>query len=71
MDTLAGNKWFSKLDVNADYWQIKIKSEDREKLPLLQNMVFLNSQELGLVYEMLQPHLPEQFIWFYIGFTGI
>lgn len=29
--SLAGNKWFSKLDVNAVYWQIKIKSEDREK----------------------------------------
>ena len=31
MDTLAENKWFSKLDANAAYWQIKIKSEDRKK----------------------------------------
>ena len=53
MDTLAENKWISKLDANVAYWQIKTKSEDRKKLPLLQNMVFLNSQEWGLVYEML------------------
>ena len=31
LDTLAGNQWFSKLDANAAYWQIKIHLEDRKK----------------------------------------
>jgi hypothetical protein len=31
MDTLSGNRWFSKLDANAAYWQIKIAPEDRKK----------------------------------------
>ena len=28
LDTLAGNQWFSKLNANAAYWQIKIHPED-------------------------------------------
>lgn len=31
LDTLAGNLWFSKLDANAAYWQIKVNPEDRKK----------------------------------------
>ena len=31
LDTLAGNVWYSKLDANSAYWQIKIKPEDRKK----------------------------------------
>ncbi|XP_061175911.1 uncharacterized protein LOC133184852 [Saccostrea echinata] len=31
MDKLAGNRWISKLDANAAYWQIKIAPEDRKK----------------------------------------
>ena len=31
LDTRAGNQWFSKLDANAAYWQIKIHPEDRKK----------------------------------------
>lgn len=31
LDTLAGNEWFSKLDANSAYWQIKVKEEDRPK----------------------------------------
>ncbi|XP_062589436.1 uncharacterized protein LOC134251086 [Saccostrea cucullata] len=31
MDTLAGNRWFSKLDANAAYCQVKIAPEDRKK----------------------------------------
>ena len=29
LDTLAGSVWFSKLDANSAYWQVKIKDEDR------------------------------------------
>ena len=28
LDTLAGNVWYSKLDANSAYWQVKIKPED-------------------------------------------
>jgi RNA:NAD 2'-phosphotransferase (TPT1/KptA family) len=31
IDTLAGNTWFSKLDANQAYWQIKIHEADAKK----------------------------------------
>jgi hypothetical protein len=31
LDTLAGNVWYSKLDANSTYWQVKIKPEDCSK----------------------------------------
>lgn len=31
MDTLVGKHWFSKLDTNAAYWQVKIHPEDQKK----------------------------------------
>ena len=31
LDTLSGNVWFSKLDANSAYWQVRLKEEDREK----------------------------------------
>lgn len=31
MDTLSGNEWFSKLDANSAYYQIKRKESDRDK----------------------------------------
>jgi transposase InsO family protein len=35
LDTLAGSLWFSKLDANSAYWQIKIKDEDCKKTAFL------------------------------------
>ena len=31
LDTLAGNTWFSTLDMNSGYWQIEIDEKDRHK----------------------------------------
>lgn len=31
IDTLSGNEWFSKLDANSTYYQIKVKDSDKEK----------------------------------------
>jgi hypothetical protein len=31
LDTLSGHVWFSKLDANSAYWQVKVKDEDRKK----------------------------------------
>ena len=31
LDTLSGNEWFSKLDANNAYYQMSVKSEDRQK----------------------------------------
>jgi len=31
LDRLAGNSWFSSLDLKSDYWQVRIRPEDREK----------------------------------------
>ena len=39
LDTLAGNVWYSKLDANSAYWQVKIKPEDCSKT-VLQNGLY-------------------------------
>ncbi|VDH93238.1 Hypothetical predicted protein [Mytilus galloprovincialis] len=31
LDTLAENEWFSKLDANSAYYQVKVKDSDKEK----------------------------------------
>jgi hypothetical protein len=31
VSTLAGSKWFSKLDLNHGFWQINIREQDKEK----------------------------------------
>lgn len=31
LDQMSGNSWFSSLDLKSGYWQIKVRSEDREK----------------------------------------
>jgi len=31
LDCLAGNSWFSSLDLKSGYWQVKIRPEDKEK----------------------------------------
>ena len=31
LDTLAGSKWFSTLDLLSGYWQVEIKEDDRPK----------------------------------------
>ena len=31
LDTLSGSKWFSKLDANSAYWQVRIQDQDRQK----------------------------------------
>ena len=35
IDTLAGNKYFSKLDANSEYWQVRIRKEDQKKTAFL------------------------------------
>ncbi|XP_052762346.1 uncharacterized protein LOC128204991 [Mya arenaria] len=35
LDTLAGSVWFSKLDANCAYWQVKISEADRKKTAFL------------------------------------
>ncbi|MEX1352018.1 MAG: pol polyprotein, partial [Desulfobacterales bacterium] len=35
IDTLSGNVWFSKLDANSAYWQVRINEEDRKKTAFL------------------------------------
>ena len=50
MDTLAGNNWFSKLDANSAYWQIKIEPEDRCKTAFITKYGLFNfiSMPFGL-----------------------
>jgi len=32
LDQLSGNAWFTTLDLKSDYWQIKIRLEDKGKM---------------------------------------
>jgi len=32
LDRLAGNSWFSFLDLKSDYWQVRIRPKDKEKI---------------------------------------
>ena len=34
LDTLAGAKWFSTLDMVSGYWQVEVADEDKEKTAL-------------------------------------
>ncbi|GFX22406.1 RNA-directed DNA polymerase homolog [Trichonephila clavipes] len=31
LDTLAGNTWFSTLDLKSGYWQVELHPDDKEK----------------------------------------
>jgi len=31
LDRLSGNSWFTTLDLKSGYWQIKLRSQDKEK----------------------------------------
>lgn len=35
LDTLSGSTWFSKLDANNAYWQVKVEESDRMKSAFL------------------------------------
>ena len=35
LDTLAGVKWFSTLDLKSGYWQVEVCKDDREKTAFL------------------------------------
>jgi len=47
LDTLAGNTWFSKLDANSAYWQVKVKEEDRIKTAFLTTFGLFEHVKMG------------------------
>ena len=49
LNTLAGSKWSSTLDLLSGYWQVAMNEEDWEKRPLQQEMLQCNA------YAMHQP----------------
>ena len=42
LDTLAGSKWFSTLDLISGYWQVEVDPEDQEKTAFCTPNGFLN-----------------------------
>jgi hypothetical protein len=40
LDILAGNVWYSKLDANSAYWQLKIKPEDYSKTAFITKYMY-------------------------------
>ena len=47
LKTLSGNMWFSKLDANSAYWQVKIK-EDRKKTAFITKYGLFKHVRMGL-----------------------
>jgi transposase InsO family protein len=47
LDTLAGSVWFSKLDANSAYWQIKLKEEDCKKTAFLTKYGLFEHVKMG------------------------
>ena len=47
LDTLAGLVWFSKLDANSAYWQVKIKEEDRKKTAFITKYRLFEHVKMG------------------------
>ena len=49
LETLSGNMWFSKLDANSAYWQVKIKEEDRKKTAFTTKYGLFEHVRMGFV----------------------
>ncbi|XP_076440974.1 uncharacterized protein LOC143280226 [Babylonia areolata] len=47
LDTLAGHTWFSKLDANSAYWQVRIKESDRKKTAFLTKFGLFEHVRMG------------------------
>ena len=47
LDTLAGSVWFSTLDANSAYWQVKIKDEDRKKTAFITKYGLFEHVKMG------------------------
>ena len=47
LDTLAGNMWFSTLDANSAYWQVKVKEGDRNKTGFLSKFGVFEHIKMG------------------------
>jgi hypothetical protein len=50
LDTLAGAKWFSTLDLKSGYWQVEVHPDDKEK-----NSVLHRSSIMALYSQALWP----------------
>ena len=47
LDTLAGNIWFSKLDANSAYWQIRVDKEDQGKTAFITRYGLYEFERMG------------------------
>ena len=47
LDTLSGSKWFSKLDANSAYWQVKIAKADQHKTAFITKYGLFEFARLG------------------------
>ncbi len=47
LDTLAGSVWFSKLDANSAYWQIKVKADDQRKTAFITKYGLYENCKMG------------------------
>jgi hypothetical protein len=56
LDTLAGAKWFSTLDLKSGYWQVELHPQDKEKRHFPLDKGCGNSRLYPSDFVTLQPH---------------
>ena len=55
LDTLAGSRWFSTLDLKSGYWQVEVAPEHRQKTAFLHTEGLYEFNVMPLNCAMHQP----------------
>ena len=64
LDTLAGSRWFSTLDLKSGYWQVEVHKDDREKTAFCTHEGLYQFNVMLLDFAMHQQRFKGSWIWF-------
>ncbi|KAK3095877.1 hypothetical protein FSP39_020233 [Pinctada imbricata] len=55
LDSLAGSKWFSSMDLNSGFWQIGMAPDDKEKTAFIPALDYISSRLCLLAWQTRPP----------------